>query len=84
MDESHIRFPITCPRCGKESLVKFRAVIVTIALIEWRSMRLYARCHEVFWNASDLELEQIRAYLGSSWIGARPDLASLGTKTMTT
>jgi hypothetical protein len=80
MDDSYIRFPITCPRCGKESLTKFRAVIVTIALIEWRSMRLYSHCHEVFWDASDLELEQIRAYLGASWIGARPNRASLGTR----
>jgi hypothetical protein len=78
MDESYIRFPITCPRCGKESLTKFRAQVVTIALIEWRSMRLYARCHEVFWDASDLELEQIRAYLGASWIGSKPNRAHFG------
>jgi hypothetical protein len=70
MDESLIRFPITCPRCGLESLTKFRAVVVTIATVEWHSMRLYAPCHQVFWDASDLELEQIGAYLGAAWIGA--------------
>jgi len=70
MKESFIRFPITCPRCGHESLTEFRAVVVTIATVEWHSMRLYASCHKVFWDASDLELEQIGAYLGASWIGA--------------
>jgi hypothetical protein len=72
MQESHIRFPITCPRCGSESLIEFRAVVVTIAVSEWRSMRLYSSCHHVFWDASDIELDQISAYLGASWIGASP------------
>jgi hypothetical protein len=74
MEESLIRFPITCPRCGNESLTEFRAVVVTIAVVEWHSMRLYSRCHHVFWNASDIELDQIGAYLGASWIGARPPI----------
>jgi hypothetical protein len=81
MDDSYIRFPITCPRCGEESLTKFRTVIVTSALVEWRSMRLYAQCHEVFWDASDLELEQIRAYIGVLWLGERLDQVSLETQT---
>jgi hypothetical protein len=72
MEESLIRFPITCPRCGNESLTEFRAVIATIAVIEWQSMRLYSPCHEVFWEASDIELDQIGAYIGASWIGASP------------
>jgi hypothetical protein len=72
MEESSIRFPITCPRCGNESLTEFRAVVVTIAVIEWHCMRLYSSCHEVFWDASEMELEQIREYLGASWIGASP------------
>jgi hypothetical protein len=70
MELSFIRFPITCPRCGNESLTEFRAVVATIAVAEWHSMRLYSPCHEVFWDASDRELEQIGEYLGVSWIGA--------------
>jgi hypothetical protein len=58
MEESYIRFPITCPRCGNESLTEFRAVVATIAVVEW--------------DASDTELDQIGAYLGASWIGASP------------
>ena len=74
MEESLIRFPITCPRCGNESLTEFRAVVVTIAVVGWHSMRLYSRCHHVFWNASDIVLDQIGAHLGASWIGARPPI----------
>ncbi len=75
MEESFIRFPITCPRCGNESLTEFRAVVVTIAVIEWQSMRLYSSCHDVFWDASEMELDQIGEYLGASWIGASPSRA---------
>ncbi|GAC1503897.1 MAG: hypothetical protein NVS1B6_11580 [Steroidobacteraceae bacterium] len=62
-------------RCGNESLAEFRAVIVTIAVVEWHSMRLYSPCHEAFWYASDMELDQIGAYLGASWVGASPNPA---------
>jgi hypothetical protein len=48
MEESNIRFPITCPRCGDESLTEFRAVVVTIAVLEWRSMRLYSHAITCF------------------------------------
>lgn len=65
-----VRFPLTCPECGTESLAVLRIVAVTIAVKQWQSMRLYAPCHDIFWDASALELDQIAAYLGASWIGA--------------
>jgi hypothetical protein len=78
MDNSYIRFPITCPRCGQESLIEFRAVVVSIALHESHGMRLYAPCHDVYWDASAVELEQIREYFGASWIGADQTIRPLG------
>jgi hypothetical protein len=72
MEGSQIRFPITCPVCGNESLAEFSAVVVTVAVTEWHSIKLYSHCHRVFWDASAVELDQISAYLGASWIGARP------------
>ncbi|MEA3152361.1 MAG: hypothetical protein QOD56_3300 [Gammaproteobacteria bacterium] len=72
MDAPTIKFPVTCPQCGKESLAEYRVVAVTIALFEWGSMRLYADCHQVFWDASVVERGQIREYLGTSWLGAGP------------
>jgi hypothetical protein len=29
------------------------------------SIRLHAGCHDVYWDASELEAEQIRSYLGA-------------------
>jgi hypothetical protein len=69
MEGPAIRFPVTCPQCGDESLVEYRLVAVTIALNVWGGMRLHADCHDVFWDASDVEREQIRDYLGTSWLG---------------
>jgi hypothetical protein len=72
MDAPTIKFPVTCPQCGKESLAEYRVVAVTVALFEWGSMRLYADCHQVFWDASVVERSQIRQYLGTLWLGAGP------------
>jgi hypothetical protein len=69
MDDT-FRFPLTCPRCGTESLMAYRTVAVTIAVKDWHSMRLYTPCHDIFWDASVLELDQIDAYLGASRLGA--------------
>ncbi len=78
MEHSYIRFPVTCPRCGQESLIECRAVIVSIALHECRGMRLYATCHDVHWDASAVELEQIREYFGASGIGANHTVQAAG------
>jgi hypothetical protein len=72
METRLVRFPVTCPRCGSESLIQFRSSAVSVALTEWRSMRLYTPCHDLFWDASDLELEQIGEYFGITWLGGHP------------
>jgi hypothetical protein len=64
MNEPVIRFPVTCPQCGKEQLTELRIADVAIALMEGRELTLYASCHEYHWSASDSELQQIREYLG--------------------
>ncbi len=35
------------------------------ALIMGSSIRLHAGCHDVYWDATELEIEQIREYLGA-------------------
>jgi hypothetical protein len=35
------------------------------ALIMGSSIRLHADCHDVYWDATELEIEQIREYLGA-------------------
>ena len=52
MKDPCLRFPLTCPQCGIESLMVVRTVAATIAVKERRSMRLYAPCHDIFWDAS--------------------------------
>jgi hypothetical protein len=62
MMEPEIPFPVTCPHCGEESLAEFRATVLADAMAG-DPIRLYATCHLVSWDASDVELENIRRHL---------------------
>jgi hypothetical protein len=68
MKEPTIRFPVTCPRCGNELLAEMPVAVVATGLIRATRIRLFADCHGTSWDASALEIEQIREYLGSSWV----------------
>ena len=61
-----IRFPVTCPKCGTERLTEFPADVVADALARGSEICLVATCHDVIWDASALELEQIREYFGAT------------------
>ena len=64
-DESTIRFPVTCIKCGQESLSAFRVSAAAINLINLNKLILEAKCCGVAWEASPTELEQIREYWGA-------------------
>jgi hypothetical protein len=64
-DEPTVRFPVTCPKCGTERLTEFPADVVADALSRGADICLVATCHDVIWDASMLEVEQIREYLGA-------------------
>jgi hypothetical protein len=66
MSEASFRFPVTCPQCGTERLTEFDADVVTVALVRGSDICLVATCHDQMWNASELEVEQIREYLGET------------------
>ena len=66
MSEAPIRFPVTCPKCGTERLTEFDADVVTVALVRGSDICLVATCHDQIWDASELEVEQIREYLGET------------------
>jgi hypothetical protein len=70
MNELGIRFPVTCPKCGKERLTKFPLNVVADALLRGSGLRLVSACHDLTWDATELELEQIRQYLGVAWFDA--------------
>ena len=62
MNESEVRFPVNCPLCARELLTKLPAAEVAQALTAGSAIRLRAACHDIYWDASALEVEQIREY----------------------
>ena len=65
MNHPTVRFPAACPACGRERLTEFPLDDVTDALQKGSDIYLVATCHDMIWTASELELEQIREYLGA-------------------
>ncbi len=59
MTESEILIPVRCPICSQEPLTGFRVSVIAEAL-QTLEIRLYAECHLTSWEASELELAQIR------------------------
>jgi two-component system, LuxR family, sensor kinase FixL len=68
MNVSAVRFPVRCPVCGSEVLVAFQIVDVIGALINSRKIRLYAICHDAQWDATDVEMRQLREYVDGAWL----------------
>jgi hypothetical protein len=63
MSEPTVRFPVACPKCGREKLAEFPVDVVADALQRGSDICLVATCHDVIWTATELELEQIDEYL---------------------
>jgi hypothetical protein len=63
--EPAVRFPVICPICGRALLTELPVALIAEALIAGSSIRLHASCHDVYWDATELEVEQIREYLGA-------------------
>jgi hypothetical protein len=65
-----LRFPTVCPRCSKESLNALPLSVITDALTNGSKLRLRAGCcFEVTWDATEVEVEQIREY----WLSTTSD-----------
>jgi hypothetical protein len=64
-NEPRVRFPVTCPICARALLTELPVALIAEALIRGASIRLHAGCHDVHWDATQLEVEQIRQYLGA-------------------
>ena len=74
MNHLTVRFPAACPKCGRERLTEFPADEVADALQRGSDICLVAPCHDVIWTATELELEQIREYLGAVHPGGNDQL----------
>jgi len=62
-NHSMLRIPVTCPECCRESVMELTVSELAIALLADGCVRLSASCHDVSWNASVAETDQIRRYL---------------------
>jgi hypothetical protein len=79
MNEPSVRVPVVCPECRQEILATLPIGFVAAALISGRPVRLYASCHDVYWNAHHIEIEQLREYLGAPWLEAQRSQRGSGT-----
>jgi hypothetical protein len=75
--EHVVRFPVICPKCRQEVLTAVPIGIAAAALISGRPIRLYASCHDVYWDAHSIEIEQLREYMGAPLL--RNDESTDGT-----
>ena len=66
MDESEVRFPVSCPLCAQELLTQMPMAVIARALSVGAAIHLRATCHDVHWEATALEVEQIRQYLDAA------------------
>ncbi len=62
-EEPRLRFPVNCPLCAHSALSELPLSMIAYALITGSSIQLHAKCHDVYWDASQIEVEQIREYL---------------------
>jgi hypothetical protein len=76
MQEPTLRFVVTCPDCGLESLSELPIAVIANALLTGKSIRLHAVCHDQYWTATFIEREQLRKTLGTMKIDARQHLSA--------
>jgi hypothetical protein len=61
-----VRFPVSCPVCARESLTQLPLTTIGNALRNGERLQVSAQCHPRSWEASELEMVQIREYLGAA------------------
>jgi hypothetical protein len=74
---SLLRVPVVCPRCGEERLASFKRALIAEALGAGNTIRLFASCHDQWWNASYLEREQLKEYLDAQVLAGAAEFTSL-------
>jgi hypothetical protein len=62
IEEPRLRFPVTCPLCARELLCELPIAGVARAFTLGSALRLYASCHDVWWDATAVETAQVREY----------------------
>lgn len=63
LHEPWLRFPVVCPRCRREELSALPVAGIAAALLNGSAIPLHVSCHDIYWHASLIEIEQLREYL---------------------
>jgi hypothetical protein len=63
-----VRFPVLCPRCGVESFAEVSVDLAAEALMRNEGVQLKAVCHNLYWTASPIEMQQLRDYLSAGFV----------------
>ena len=69
LTEPWLRFPVVCPACRREELTALPIAGVAAALLNGSAIPLHVSCHDFYWHASLIEIEQLREYLIVAGIG---------------
>jgi hypothetical protein len=69
LTEPWLRFPVVCPACRREELTALPIAGVAAALLNGSVIPLHVTCHDFYWYASLIEIEQLREYLIVAGIG---------------
>jgi hypothetical protein len=80
MAEPTVKFPVVCPECRREVLTTLTVAFATEALIRGKNIRLHSNCHDKWWDASSVEIEQLREYVGALGLGAQSEITSRAAK----
>jgi hypothetical protein len=69
--------PVTCPQCQAESVARVPAGTLKRLLAHRHPLLLRSACHNIEWQASAIELEQIHEYLETlQWLWSRAESIS--------
>jgi hypothetical protein len=65
MKQAMLRLPVVCPRCGVENLAEVSVLLAADALMRNEGIQLRAACHNLYWTASPIEMQQLREYMSA-------------------
>ena len=68
MKKPIVRFPVVCPRCSTESLAEVSVDLAAETFMRNEGIQLRAACHNLYWTASPIEMDQLREYMRAIFV----------------
>ena len=66
MSMPKLQVPVKCPVCGSELVSELAVTHIANALHDGRPIRLYAQCHDCWWDAAKWEADQVCLCMGTA------------------